>query len=82
MEMRRSLKDELDRLQTPGSWDHVVDHIGMFTFTGLDEDQVLELRNKWHVYMANTGRISVAGLNTGNVKYFARAIDDVVRRKK
>lgn len=78
--MRKLLKDELIRLETPGTWDHLTSQIGMFSFTGLTPSQAMELRHKWHVYMAETGRISVAGLNMGNVKYFAEAIDDVVRR--
>lgn len=78
--MRQRLKEELDRLKTPGTWDHIVNQTGMFSFTGLAPAQVLELRQKWHVYMAETGRISVAGLNDHNVAYFAGAVDDVVRR--
>jgi aspartate aminotransferase, cytoplasmic len=80
IEMRKSLKSELDRLETPGNWDHITGQIGMFSFTGMSEKQVAELREKWHVYMTKNGRISMAGLNTGNVKYFAEAMDDVVRR--
>jgi aspartate aminotransferase, cytoplasmic len=80
--MRKSLKSELDALSTPGNWDHIMNQIGMFSFTGLTEVQVLELRSKWHVYMTKNGRISMAGLNTGNVKYFADAVDDVVRNVK
>jgi aspartate aminotransferase, cytoplasmic len=80
--MRKALKSELDRLQTPGNWDHITGQIGMFSFTGLSEKQVLELRSKWHVYLTKNGRISMAGLNDGNVKYFAEAVDDVVRNTK
>lgn len=79
-QMREALKEELDQLETPGSWDHLVRQVGMFAYTGLSAMHVRELRHKWHVYMTEDGRISVAGLNTGNVKYCARAIDDVVRR--
>ncbi|EHY59014.1 Aspartate aminotransferase, cytoplasmic [Exophiala dermatitidis] len=82
IEMRKSLKAELDRLQTPGSWDHITSQIGMFSFTGISEAQVLAIREKWHVYMTKNGRISMAGLNTGNVKYVAEALDDVVRNVK
>ena len=82
IEMRKSLKKELDRLETPGTWDHITSQIGMFSFTGLTEPQVMEVRKKWHVYMTKNGRISMAGLNTGNVKYFAEAVDDVVRNVK
>ncbi|EXJ80796.1 aspartate aminotransferase [Capronia epimyces CBS 606.96] len=79
IEMRKSLKTELDALGTPGTWDHITSQIGMFSFTGLSEAQVLAIREKWHVYMTKNGRISMAGLNTSNVKYFAEALDDVVR---
>lgn len=43
------------------------------------QKQVLELRDTAHVYMTKNGRISMAGLNTGNVEYFAKAVDKVVR---
>jgi len=33
--MRKALKDELVRLNTPGTWNHIVDQIGMFSYTGL-----------------------------------------------
>jgi aspartate aminotransferase len=33
--MRRGLKERLERLGTPGTWDHIVTQIGMFSYTGL-----------------------------------------------
>lgn len=79
IDMRKALKAELDKLDTPGNWDHITSQIGMFSFTGLTEKQVLEIREKHHVYMTKNGRISMAGLNTNNVAYFAKAVDSVVR---
>lgn len=35
IEMRRRLFEKLQQLQTPGTWNHIVDQIGMFSFTGL-----------------------------------------------
>ncbi|KAG0358259.1 Aspartate aminotransferase, cytoplasmic [Gamsiella multidivaricata] len=77
--MRQALFDELKNLGTPGTWNHIVDQIGMFSFTGLTTPQVKVLKEKYHVYLTDNGRISMAGLNTKNVKYFAQAVDDVVR---
>jgi aspartate aminotransferase len=51
----------------------------MFTYTGLTETQVLEIRRRHHIYMMKSGRISMAGLNRKNVRYVAKAIDDIVR---
>lgn len=82
IDMRKALKAELDKLGTPGTWDHITSQIGMFSFTGLTEAQVAALREKHHVYMTKNGRISMAGLNSGNVEYFAKAVDDVVRNTK
>ena len=80
--MRKALKAKLDELKTPGTWNHITDQIGMFSFTGITETQVLEMRKTAHVYMTKNGRISMAGLNTNNVEYFARALDKVVRETK
>ncbi|KAK3323392.1 aspartate aminotransferase [Cercophora scortea] len=77
--MRKALRAKLEELGTPGTWNHITDQIGMFSFTGLTEAQVLKLRSEFHIYMTKNGRISMAGLNTKNVDYFARAVDKVVR---
>lgn len=82
MHMRQRLKHELEETlgHPSGQWDCLVRQIGMFAYTGLTVPQVQELRWRWHVYLTEDGRISVAGLNSRNVAYCARAIDDVVRR--
>ncbi|KAI1845916.1 hypothetical protein JX265_011188 [Neoarthrinium moseri] len=77
--MREKLRAKLEELKTPGKWNHITDQIGMFSFTGLTEAQVLKIREEAHVYMTKNGRISMAGLNTRNVEYVAKAIDKVVR---
>ncbi|EXF82274.1 aminotransferase class I and II [Colletotrichum fioriniae PJ7] len=82
IEMRKVLRAKLEELGTPGTWNHITDQIGMFSFTGLSETQVLKLREDAHVYMTKNGRISMAGLNTRNVEYFAKAVDKVVRETK
>ncbi|KAI1403587.1 pyridoxal phosphate-dependent transferase [Hypoxylon fuscum] len=77
--MRKALRAKLEELGTPGTWNHITDQIGMFSFTGLTEPQVLQIRSDFHIYMTKNGRISMAGLNTKNVEYVAKAIDKIVR---
>ncbi|AEO55624.1 hypothetical protein MYCTH_2314321 [Thermothelomyces thermophilus ATCC 42464] len=79
IDMRKRLRAKLEELGTPGQWNHITDQIGMFSFTGLTEPQVLKLRSDYHIYMTKNGRISMAGLNSKNVDYVATAIDKVVR---
>jgi len=80
IEMRRELHRLLtDELKTPGNWDHIVNQIGMFSFTGIGPTQSAELISKAHIYLTGNGRISMAGLNSHNLDYFARSLDAVVR---
>lgn len=78
LKMRELLKAELIKIGTPGNWDHITNQIGMFSFTGLSFDQSTRLVEEKHVYLCDNGRISVAGINAGNVEYTAKAIKEVV----
>ena len=78
-EMRIGVRSRLEALKTPGTWDHITSQIGMFSFTGLNKKQVQILKDKFHIYMVDSGRISMCGLNTGNLDYFCESIDWAVR---
>jgi aspartate aminotransferase len=77
--MRRALYDELVRLGTPGKWEHVISQIGMFSYTGLSKAQSTVMKERFHIYLTDNGRISIAGLTSKNIKYFAESMDWVVR---
>ncbi|KAJ3069372.1 Aspartate aminotransferase, cytoplasmic [Podochytrium sp. JEL0797] len=77
--MRQKVYNHLVELKTPGNWTHVTSQIGMFSYTGLTVKQVAAIKSKFHVYMTDEGRISMAGLNESNVERFAEAVDWVVR---
>lgn len=72
--MRKVLREELESLKTPGTWNHITDQIGMFSYTGLSIKQCESLINKYHIYLLKSGRISMAGINEKNVKYLAKSI--------
>lgn len=78
--MRKALYDELVALKTPGTWEHITQQIGMFSYTGLNEKQVEILIKEFSIYLLKTGRISMCGLNENNVKYVAKAIHEAVTR--
>jgi aspartate/tyrosine/aromatic aminotransferase len=79
LQMRAALRSALEAKGTPGTWNHITDQIGMFSYTGLSNPQVDRMINEFHIYMTKDGRISVAGLNPKNVDYVAECIDKVVR---
>jgi len=59
IEVRDLLRKKLEELKTPGTWEHITDQIGMFSYTGLNEKICESLINKYHVYMLKNGRISL-----------------------
>jgi aspartate aminotransferase len=75
--MRQKLYNALKALGTPGDWSHILKGIGMFSYTGIPEHLVDRLVKEHHIYMLRNGRISMAGLNTKNIDYFAQAIHHV-----
>jgi len=80
IDMRKELYSLLtEELKTPGSWEHIINQIGMFSFTGISAEQSKGLTEKAHIYLTTNGRISMAGLNSHNVRYFAENLDKVVR---
>ncbi|CAB3982763.1 Aspartate aminotransferase, cytoplasmic [Paramuricea clavata] len=76
---RESLFQKMRELGTPGNWEHIMKHCGMFTFTGLTPRQVKYLLEKYHIYTLGNGRINMCIINPSNVEYVAKGIDDAVR---
>ncbi len=51
---------------------------GMFSFLGLSADQTRALREDHSVYMLDSSRINVAGVNACNIDYLTQAIAKVI----
>ncbi|KAG9233839.1 glutamate oxaloacetate transaminase 2 [Amylocarpus encephaloides] len=75
--MRALLKKELENLGSKHDWSHITSQIGMFAYTGLTPQQMDKLATEHSVYATKDGRISVAGITSGNVKRLAAAIHAV-----
>jgi len=75
--MRDLLVQNLKDLGSKRDWTHITNQIGMFCYSGLSGEQVDALKDKWHIYMTRNGRISMAGVTSGGVRYLAEAIHDV-----
>ena len=51
---------------------------GMFSFSGLNPDQVAQLRSEFGIYIVGSGRISVAGMTKDNMEPLCEAIAKVL----
>ena len=51
---------------------------GIFSYTGLTKEQAQELREKHSIYILDSGRMNVAGMNEGNIDAICQAIAAVL----
>ena len=76
--MRRTVYDELQRLGTPGTWEHVINQIGMFSFLGLTKEQCQYCQDH-NVFITLTGRANMAGLTHETALMLAKTVNEAVR---
>lgn len=72
--MRVLLRKHLEGKMGSYDWSHITDQVGMFSYSGLSEEQVKHCAEAHGVFMLPTGRMCIAGLNDRNVEYTADAI--------
>ncbi len=52
---------------------------GMFSFSGLSDDQVKTLKEKYGIYIVGGGRMNVAGMTKANMEPLCQAIAEVLK---
>lgn len=76
--MRRKLHDVLSAKLPGRDFSYFLTQRGMFSYTGLTAEQCDRLKEEFGVYLVRSGRMCIAGLNTGNVEATASAIAAVL----
>jgi aspartate/tyrosine/aromatic aminotransferase len=69
VKMRAALAEQLG-----GGFAFIRQEFGMFSFLGISPDQVSRLREEYGIYMVESTRINIAGLNDRNLDYFVQAM--------
>ena len=59
----------------------IKDQHGMFSYSGLGIKHAAQLREKFGIYILDSGRICIAALNKNNLKYVTNAISTVINEK-
>jgi aromatic-amino-acid transaminase len=77
-EMRTLLVEKLSSRGVDQDFSFIARQNGMFSFSGLDKDQVERLKNEFGIYIVGSGRISVAGITKSNIDALCDAIAAVI----
>jgi aromatic-amino-acid transaminase len=75
---RRALVEALKKRAPKHDFGFVLKQRGMFSYSGLSEEQVSRMQRESSVYAVASGRICVAALNSRNLDYAADAIAKVL----
>jgi len=77
--VRAQLVNTLADLGVPQDFSFILSQRGMFSYSGLQAEQVARLANEFGIYAVSTGRICVSALNPSNLDYVAESIAQVYK---
>lgn len=74
--MRKQFADALCNKAKHRDFSSLYNHKGMFSYCGLEKEEVETLISEYGIYMLHTGRVNVCGLNDKNIDY---VIDSILK---
>ena len=77
-EMRHLFVKTLKDKGVTQDFSSIIQQRGMFSFSGLTKEQVHQLRDKYSIYIVDSGRINVAGMTADNMDRLCEAIKSVL----
>ncbi len=78
-QMRQALVEKLRQAGVTADMSFITRQRGMFSYSGLTQQQMQRLRGEFGIYGVDSGRICVAALNSRNIDAVARAMAAVMR---
>lgn len=76
--MRELLVDKLAAAGATRDFSFITKQHGMFSFLGIEKEQIQRLQDEYGIYMVDSSRICVACVAPNNVDYLARCITQVL----
>nr|WP_321238035.1 amino acid aminotransferase [uncultured Tolumonas sp.] len=77
-EMRELFVQKLKAKGIQQDFSFITEQNGMFSFSGLNKDQVTRLNKEFAIYIVGSGRISVAGITRNNIDALIEGIAAVI----
>jgi aromatic-amino-acid transaminase len=76
--MRKLFTERLAQVAPKHDFSFILKQRGMFSYSGLSAKVVQQLRELYHIYALESGRICVAAMNTKNMDYICNSIASVL----
>lgn len=75
-QVRNEFAQQLQAAKVPSN--AIDKQFGLFSFLAVSKEQAQTLRNEYAIYLLDSGRINIAGLNQGNMNYVVESLAKVV----
>lgn len=66
--------------KTGNDYNHIMAQRGMFSMLDLPADTAARMKSEFHIFMAGSGRINIAGLNSNNIEYVTDSLAQFLPR--
>ncbi|TMO88815.1 amino acid aminotransferase [Pseudoalteromonas ruthenica] len=77
--LRSLLKDKLNDKCEGMDFSFIERQHGMFSFLGINKEQIERLQKEYSIYIVGSSRVNVAGVSKDNIDYFADAVAAVTK---
>jgi aspartate aminotransferase len=75
--LRKKLVETFRKKTNSDRFDYIGSHKGMFSMTGLSNEQIAKLQKEHAIYVVPGGRVNIAGLRESQIEAFVSAFVDV-----
>ena len=76
--MRALLAEGINNNAAGMDFSHIKQQRGMFSFLGTSSEHLDRLREEFAIYIVNSSRINLAGINSNNIEYLTQSIKTVL----
>ena len=73
-DVRQTFDQAIKGTELAAHFSHIAQQRGMFSFLGIDPSAVDQLRRDYSIYMADSSRINLSGINPDNMDYLLAAL--------
>jgi aspartate aminotransferase len=77
--LRTLIKDSLAAQGVAQDFSFIDKQNGMFSFLGINKEQIDRLQKEYAIYIVGSSRVNVAGVSQANIEYFSKAVADVLK---
>ena len=77
--LRTLIKDSLAAQGVAQDFSFIDKQNGMFSFLGINKEQIERLQKEYAIYIVGSSRVNVAGVSQANIEYFSKAVAEVLK---